>query len=84
MRAAPMCFSCKHQKRDSEKCSAFPDGIPEEILLDGYDHRLEYAGDGGIRFAPRDKKAAASVNFIYGETPNPKQPTSPRNRDVLE
>jgi len=34
-------------------CDAFPKGIPDEITEDGFDHRLAYLGDGGIRFEPR-------------------------------
>jgi hypothetical protein len=31
-------------------CAAFPDGIPDDIDLGGFDHRLPYPGDHGIRF----------------------------------
>jgi hypothetical protein len=36
--------------RDRASCAAFPDGIPEAILGDGFDHRDPYPGDGGIRY----------------------------------
>ena len=34
-------------------CIAFPDGIPEEILLGEHDHKTPYPGDNGIRFEPK-------------------------------
>lgn len=52
------CFRCKHFERDNEKfvfrCAAFPDGdgIPDEILLNRFDHRNAYEGDNGVRFEP--------------------------------
>ena len=51
-----MCGSCRH-KHDDEgdgnvTCEAFPEGIPDEIIRVGYDHREPYDGDGGIMFEP--------------------------------
>lgn len=34
----PMCLSCKHVNQDMT-CSAFPEGIPSEIVLGKHDHR---------------------------------------------
>lgn len=31
-------------------CKAFPGGVPEEIMVGGFDHRNPYPGDGGVRF----------------------------------
>ncbi|KJS75644.1 MAG: hypothetical protein JL56_07465 [Desulfotomaculum sp. BICA1-6] len=50
---APDCYRCKNFNRDDDEkmsCRAFPDGIPDDIIHGGYDHRDEYPGDGGIRF----------------------------------
>ena len=33
-------------------CAAFPDGIPERITLEDFDHRRPYPGDGGTRYEP--------------------------------
>jgi len=40
-------------------CTAFPEGIPDPILLMDHDHRHPYQGDNGIRYEPRDAAAAA-------------------------
>lgn len=34
---------------ESERCSAFPDGIPDAIWLGTHDHALPFPGDGGLR-----------------------------------
>ena len=34
---------------ESERCSAFPDGIPDAIWLGTHDHALPFPGDGGVR-----------------------------------
>jgi hypothetical protein len=43
---------CRHKSKGSRTCSAFPDGIPEVILLNLHDHREPYPGDNGVRFTP--------------------------------
>ncbi|MBE0418183.1 MAG: hypothetical protein IBX63_10500 [Coriobacteriia bacterium] len=51
----PICPTCKHLWPTSEPlaCEAFPDGIPDDILM-GFDHRKPYEGDGGVRYEPRE------------------------------
>jgi len=40
----------------------FPDGIPDEILTNGHDHRQPFEGDNGIVFEHDDP--TASWNFL--------------------
>lgn len=51
-----LCTSCVHFGEDPETgdpaCPGFPEGIPDEIIRLGFDHRNEYPGDGGYRFTP--------------------------------
>lgn len=57
----PICASCvrfspglgEDLLTDSPAtCAAFPRGIPDEILIGGFDHREPYAGDNGVRYMP--------------------------------
>lgn len=45
------CWQCRHLREDYT-CTAFPDGLPPEII-DGFDHSAPLAGDRGIRFEVR-------------------------------
>jgi hypothetical protein len=46
----PMCYSCVHLNPGELTCTAFPQGIPDEILDGRVDHRKPMEGDGGILF----------------------------------
>lgn len=43
------CATCKHLRKD-KKCNAFPNGIPEKILIGKNDHKKPYPGDNGIQY----------------------------------
>ena len=75
-RPAPMCCFCKHSRPETvvktpagrrETCDAFPQGIPDAIFLEGFDHRMPFPGDGGIRFEAVDDKAVERIRRQYGE-----------------
>jgi hypothetical protein len=54
------CGRCKHLDVSAmkkaggclQRCKAFPDGIPDEISVRGFDHRNPFPGDQGIQFEP--------------------------------
>ena len=56
-------------------CTAFPAGIPDEIIRLGYDHRNPFEGDGGVLFTP---DGPVDVDAIE-RTVNPPAFTDPRN-----
>lgn len=45
-----LCWGCERFREDGTTCDAFPDGIPESILLGGADHREPVDGDHGMQF----------------------------------
>lgn len=57
MKRTSLCMLCEHYdwstEIDGPVCAAFPGGIPDEIVVGRFDHRLEYPGDGGVRFTPQ-------------------------------
>ncbi len=50
-----ICTLCQHLDEESglSKCTAFPDGIPDKIILMDFLHVEPYEGDGGIVFEPK-------------------------------
>ena len=48
----PLCSFCRYCQKNVFKCRAFPDGIPNKILIGLHDHHKPYRGDNGIRFEP--------------------------------
>ena len=51
----PICLVCKHyhyQDEENNRCDAYAESIPFEILTSVVDHTRPYPGDNGIRFEP--------------------------------
>ena len=47
----PVCMWCRHFRRDGGlACNAFPNGIPDEILVQRNPHTTPFPGDHGIQF----------------------------------
>jgi len=44
-----LCMACARFRKDGT-CSAFPGGIPDDILVFARDHRTSVNGDKGITF----------------------------------
>lgn len=52
------CNECAHKVKGTATCKAFPDRIPDDILLGRHDHKKPYPGDHGVRFEAIKKNAA--------------------------
>lgn len=49
-----LCQKCKHMYNSLVwTCSAYPHGIPVEILRGDIDHHYPYTGDHGVQFESR-------------------------------
>ena len=51
------CSQCVHfhnEDKTKNACDAFPEGIPEQLLLNEFMHTQHYEGDNGILFERRE------------------------------
>jgi len=70
-----MCWACKRLDDSAavvdgipvSRCEAFPDGIPLEIFVNGFDHRREFPGDNGLRFVPISDSAEVEAMAMIAE-----------------
>jgi len=68
--AVPICYSCVHLVNDGTfglRCTAYPDGIPTEIIESQVDHRLPFAGDNGIQFEQDPNVSPPDLTVFEGE-----------------
>lgn len=68
----PVCESCTHLQPNPDGsgtlvCAAFPDGVPDAIYVDGFDHRQPFDGDGGVRWALSNEPGAAARLAVYDQ-----------------
>ena len=65
--ASPICQGCIHLVGNlmNPTCSAFPAGIPQEILFSQVDHRKPYPDDLGIQFEPKAPKDAEYAKMMF-------------------
>lgn len=53
IQAQSQCVACSHldrQEPEAAACDAFPEGIPQEIYTNHFDHHNPYPGDHGVHF----------------------------------
>lgn len=76
---APACYWCRHFRRHviGETCSAFPNGIPEELISDQVLHTGSVDGDGGLRFELGDDIPQHLFDEFYGDIPRMQSPDPP-------
>lgn len=76
----PMCVHF-HSEDDPEvdsglvTCAAFPAGIPDEVLREGFDHRNPHEADNGVTFEPRPNVTEEQIERVV----NPPMERNPKN-----
>ncbi len=61
----PLCNFCLRDNQDGT-CSAYPDGIPKQILIGKIDHRKPYKGDHGLQFIVDSDRKEDFDKYIKG------------------
>lgn len=74
------CTYCRHRSRGFLMvCPAFPGQIPEEILLNKFDHRRPHPDEiDPVRFEPRPEIPAAHMTQLFRELDALPHPQSTR------
>ncbi len=53
-----ICMSCKHYRpaniTERQTCDAFPDGIPDQVLMGINEHKRPILGDHGLQYEQKD------------------------------
>jgi hypothetical protein len=60
----PLCIFCRHLTEGQVRCTAFPQGIPDDLLFALRDHREPYEGDRGIRFELKPGEEAGLEEWL--------------------
>src|SRR5438874_935529 len=75
------CASCRHLSAGTmgTGCAAFPGGIPDEIILNQFDHRQRHPNDDGkTLFEARDGVTASQLEPLWASiTANQKKAKAP-------
>lgn len=67
----PICTTCARLTAGGY-CTAFPDGIPDDIWLGGYDHREPYPGDHGVLYELNQEEHGAAEELArWDQQPHP-------------
>lgn len=59
-----LCALCKHLQ--GNRCTAYPNGVPDELLFGREVHLQPRSGDQGIVFEPADESSAAAAVELFG------------------
>ena len=81
------CAFCVHfNENDSENitCAAYPEGIPEDIVLGTNDHRAPVKGDHGLQFSPLPGFEHLRERLVLPTSPKPSEPPTPESRFVWQ
>lgn len=64
----PLCVACLRLRDtdDNLHCDAYPKAIPDQIVVNRFDHRRPYPGDRGICFEPINSEAYAWAEKEFG------------------
>lgn len=61
----PLCLACARHRPADDTCSAFPFGIPADILVRSADHRVPIAGDDGVTFKARTDPEGRDILDVW-------------------
>lgn len=61
--SCPFCIHFNSDIRDRTVCSAFPEGIPDDIKYGLNHHTRPFPGDNGIRFSPVEEFKYLEADF---------------------
>lgn len=63
----PICIYCRRLVEENEElfaCTAYPEGIPEAIVMNQTDHRKPFEGDHGQQFEVKPGSEAKAEDLF--------------------